>query len=143
MRPTEPASAGADEPRVWQSRTAPTCGSPAAPRDSPSSEAPSRWSVVSLPQWVVHHDERWFDAPLEFRPERWATWDGPEYAYFPFSGGPRHCIGMRFARTELRLLVATLARRFRVESLTDAPLDLVATANAVPDGPVGVRLHER
>jgi cytochrome P450 len=47
----------------------------------------------------------------------------PEYAYFPFSGGPRHCIGMRFARLELTLALAAVARRVVLEVTTDGPLD--------------------
>ena len=75
---------------------------------------------VSLAQWVVHRDPRWFDAPLEFRPERW---EGdllkrlPRFAYFPFGGGPRQCIGNNFAVMEASLLLATLAQQFRI-SLT-------------------------
>jgi cytochrome P450 len=100
-------------------------------------------TVVSLPQWVVHRDGRWYDDPETFAPERWTDWDGPEYAYFPFSGGPRHCIGMRFAELELRLVLGTLLRERRVESLTDRPLALTAAANAAPAEPVELRIHER
>jgi cytochrome P450 len=76
-------------------------------------------TFVVLPQFHVHTDERWWDAPLEFDPSRWdevadPPGDRPEYAYFPFGGGPRHCIGMRFARMELTLALATVARRCRV-----------------------------
>jgi cytochrome P450 len=100
-------------------------------------------AVVSLPQWVVHRDERWYDDPSTFDPGRWVDWDGPEYAYFPFSGGPRHCIGMRFAELELRLALGTLLRDWRVESLTERPLDLVASASAVPAESVRLRVHDR
>ena len=100
-------------------------------------------AIVSLPQWVVHRDERWYDDPLTFDPGRWVDWDGPEYAYFPFSGGPRHCIGMRFAELETRLVLGTLLRNWRVESLTEQPLDLVASATAAPADPVDLRVHER
>ncbi len=70
---------------------------------------------VSLAQWVVHRDPRWFDAPMEFRPERW---EGdllkrlPRFAYFPFGGGPRQCIGNNFAVMEAVLLLATIAQKF-------------------------------
>ena len=106
-------------------------------------------SVVSMPQWIVHHDERWYDEPLDFRPERWADKSGdtsrdrPEYAHYPFGGGPRHCIGMRFARMEAQLIVATIASEFAVESATDEPLDLTASANALPAEPVEVRFTQR
>ena len=74
-------------------------------------------TMLVLPQFAVQTDPRYFDDPETFRPERW---DGtledeiPDYAYFPFGGGPRHCIGMRFANLELRLALATLARNVDV-----------------------------
>ncbi|MGE3822004.1 MAG: cytochrome P450, partial [Isosphaeraceae bacterium] len=75
-----------------------------------------RGVTLWMSQWVIHRDPRWFDDPEAFRPERWA--DGlakrlPRYAYFPFGGGPRICIGDQFARMEAVLLLATIARRFR------------------------------
>jgi cytochrome P450 len=71
---------------------------------------------ISLAQWTMHRDPRWFDAPEEFRPERWE--DGlakrlPRFAYFPFGGGPRQCIGNAFALMEATLVLATIAQRFR------------------------------
>lgn len=80
-----------------------------------------------IPQWVVHRDERFWEDPETFDPARWeADTDRPEYAYFPFSGGPRHCIGMRFARLELAMALATMAPRVSIEvdpieELTFAP----------------------
>ncbi|MGB3683626.1 MAG: cytochrome P450 [Rubrobacteraceae bacterium] len=70
-----------------------------------------------ISQYVVHHDPRFFDNPDVFDPNRWT--DGlekrlPKYAYFPFGGGPRLCIGQSFARMEAALLLATIARKFRV-----------------------------
>jgi cytochrome P450 len=67
---------------------------------------------VMLPQWVIHRDERYWGTPETFDPSRWeGEPDRPEYAYFPFGGGPRHCIGMRFARLELALALATMVGR--------------------------------
>jgi cytochrome P450 len=73
--------------------------------------------IVILPTWVVHRDRRWFDDPDVFRPERW---EGdlarrlPRFAYFPFGGGPRQCIGTAFAMMEACLLLAAIARRFKL-----------------------------
>jgi cytochrome P450 len=70
--------------------------------------------------WSIQRDARWYDDPDAFRPERW---EGdlakklPRYAYFPFGGGPRFCIGQSFAQMEAVLLLATLARVFRAEVL--------------------------
>ena len=71
-------------------------------------------SLVILSQWVVHHDPRWWSEPEAFTPERWmAPTDRPKYAYFPFGGGTRVCIGEAFAWTEAILLLATIAQRWR------------------------------
>jgi cytochrome P450 len=78
----------------------------------------ARGTIVVIPTWVVHRDARWFDEPEAFRPERWADEPArplPRYAYFPFGGGPRQCIGNAFAMMEAVLLVATIAQRFRLE----------------------------
>src|ERR671923_1359708 len=77
---------------------------------------PARTSIFISP-WVVHRDARWFDRPEEFIPERWAGNAAqrlPKFAYFPFGGGPRMCIGNRFAMMEAVLLLACVARRFRL-----------------------------
>jgi len=76
-----------------------------------------------LPQWVVHRDERFWDDPERFDPSRWAeNADRPEYAYFPFSGGPRTCVGNDFARQELRLALATILDRVELDVAADGPL---------------------
>ena len=101
-------------------------------------------SIVTLPQWVVHRDERWFDDPDRFRPERWADdRDRPEYAYFPFGGGPRHCIGMRFALMEAKLVLATLAQNFAFEPGTEPPIDLSMRLTLQPSDPITVELTDR
>lgn len=67
-------------------------------------------------QWVTHRDARFFDEPDTFKPERWSGDQGeqlPKYAYFPFGGGPRQCIGNYFAMMEIVLLLATIGQRFR------------------------------
>jgi cytochrome P450 len=59
-----------------------------------------RGTTMLLPQWVVQRDARFFDEPERFRPERWGEErikTLPKFAYFPFGGGPRICIGNQFA----------------------------------------------
>jgi cytochrome P450 len=73
-------------------------------------------TTLVMSQWIVQRDARWFDAPEAFRPERWENDLAkrlPRYAYFPFGGGPRLCIGNTFAMMEATLLLATIAQRFR------------------------------
>ncbi|MBA3472101.1 MAG: cytochrome P450, partial [Rubrobacter sp.] len=72
-----------------------------------------------MSQWVMHRDPRYYDEPGKFRPERWgdgSTEGLPKYAYFPFGGGPRLCIGQSFAKMEAVLLLATIAQQFRLRS---------------------------
>jgi cytochrome P450 len=71
-------------------------------------------ALVITSQWIAHHDPRWWDEPNVFKPERWQLPSTrPRYAYFPFGGGSRICIGESFAWTEAILLLATIAQRWR------------------------------
>ena len=93
---------------------------------------------VTFQQWVLHRDPRLYDDPLEFRPGRWT--DGferelPAFAYFPFGGGPRRCIGDRFAMMEARLVLATMLQNWTVESTVDE-LSFAPSLTLRPDGPV-------
>lgn len=99
---------------------------------------------LMLSQWVLHRDERFWDRPTEFRPARWgADPDRPEYAYFPFSGGPRHCIGMQFARLELHLALATMVGRVEFEVTADEPLSLAPTLSLRPETELTATVRRR
>jgi len=73
---------------------------------------------VFMFQWATQRDGRFFADPAAFKPERW-TEDFeaqlPKYAYFPFGGGPRACVGASFAMMEMMLVLATIGRQFRLE----------------------------
>jgi cytochrome P450 len=73
-------------------------------------------SVVLMSPYAVHRDPRWFPDPLAFRPERWLEDDParPKFAYFPFGGGARVCIGERFAWMEGTLILAAIGQRWRL-----------------------------
>lgn len=74
-------------------------------------------SLVFLSQYVTHRDPRFFRDPSRFDPERWMAERRdalPQFAYFPFGGGARRCIGEGFARTVGVLLLATLAGAWRM-----------------------------
>jgi cytochrome P450 len=80
-------------------------------------------TTVFMPAYVIHRDPRWFNDPEAFRPQRWA--DGllqriPRYAYFPFGGGPRICIGNSFALMEATLVLAAIAQQYRLRLAPDA-----------------------
>ncbi|HZG82885.1 MAG TPA: cytochrome P450, partial [Brevibacillus sp.] len=73
--------------------------------------------TLMMSQYVMHRQEKYFEDPDEFRPERFAgdlLKRIPAYAYFPFGGGPRICIGNNFALMEAALLLATIAQRYRL-----------------------------
>lgn len=73
-------------------------------------------SQLLLSQWVTHHDARFFPNPETFDPDRWTTaQDLPRYAFFPFGGGPRVCIGNHFAMMEAIVVLAILVQRFRFD----------------------------
>jgi len=103
-------------------------------------------SGVSVSSWVVHRDPRWFADPLAFRPERW---DGdlqkrlPRFAYFPFGGGPRQCIGNAFALMEAQLLLATIAQKFRFRLIPDHPVVPQASITLRPKHGIRVVLESR
>jgi cytochrome P450 len=103
-------------------------------------------TTVYMSQWVIHRDPRFFDDPLAFRPERWAddlARKLPRYAYFPFGGGPRICIGNAFALMESTLLLATIAARFRVRLVKETPVVPLPTMTLRPVGGIAVTLEER
>jgi len=102
-------------------------------------------SGVSLSQWVVHRDPRWYEAPEEFRPERW---EGdllkrlPRFAYFPFGGGPRQCIGNSFAMMEAELLLAAIAQKFRLRLVPDQKVEPVASITLRPRHGIRMTLEQ-
>jgi cytochrome P450 len=74
--------------------------------------------VVLMSQYVMQRDPRFFDEPGRYLPERWTSEfmsQLPRGAYFPFSGGDRHCIGEGFAWQEALLILATVLERWRFE----------------------------
>jgi cytochrome P450 len=85
-------------------------------------QAVAAGDILIAPTWVVHRDRRWFEEPEAFRPERWAgdlAQRLPRFAYFPFGGGPRQCIGNSFAQMEAVLVLAAIAQRFRLSLMPD------------------------
>jgi cytochrome P450 len=103
-------------------------------------------SPVMVSQWVTQRDPRWFPEPERFSPERWA--DGPEgrlprFAYFPFGGGPRLCIGQSFALMEAALILATVAGRYRAEVVPGWTVTPQPSITLRPREGVRVTLRER
>ncbi|MUW15009.1 cytochrome P450 [Halorubrum sp. CBA1125] len=102
-------------------------------------------TAVTVQQWVLHRDPRFYERPDAFRPERWSEEfrdSLPRFAYFPFGGGPRRCIGENFAKLEARLVLATIAQECEFEAVTDE-LSLSPSITLRPDGAVKLRVRRR
>lgn len=105
-----------------------------------------RGETVMLSQWVTHRDPRHFAEPERFIPERWE--DGlegrlPRFAYFPFGGGQRLCIGQSFALMEATLIIAAIVRRFKLELLPGWKATPQASITLRPREGVRVTLRAR
>ena len=103
-------------------------------------------SAVMLSQWAVHRSPRYWDAPLEFDPDRWLderAEDRPRFAYFPFGGGPRFCIGKQLSMLEARLILGTVAQEYRLEYEGESPIDLRGSLTMHPQEPMSMRVVER
>ncbi|MCA1646544.1 MAG: cytochrome P450 [Chloroflexi bacterium] len=103
-------------------------------------------SIVLMSQAVMHRDARYFDDPESFRPERWM--DGlakrlPKYAYFPFGGGQRLCIGNAFALMESALLIGTIAQSYRFALAAAHPVQMHAALTLRPRNGMPMLLHQR
>jgi cytochrome P450 len=81
---------------------------------------------------------------MAFRPERFAgNDDRHRFAYFPFGGGPRRCIGQQFALVEGKLILATLAQRFRFDLVSDPDVDLSVSITTRPLDQIELRVGSR
>ncbi|MQA29378.1 MAG: cytochrome P450 [Luteitalea sp.] len=82
-------------------------------------------SIVIVSPYLTHHDERFFPEPDRFVPERWTPEfkaSLPPFAYFPFGGGARRCIGESFAWMELALAASRIAQRWRFSLVPNHPV---------------------
>ena len=103
-------------------------------------------SLVLVSPFVVQRDERYFVQPTQFDPERWAahaTSKRPEYAYIPFSAGPRSCLGEHLAWQEMVLLLATVAQRWRLRLLPGYPVELLPLISLRPRYGMPMRVEAR
>ncbi len=95
-------------------------------------------TTVLMSPWAMHRDPRYFDAPERFLPERWENGLEsrlPRFAYFPFSSGPRRCIGSSYATMEATIALATMLPRFKLSSTAEgqpAPSITLRPAGGMP-----------
>lgn len=103
-------------------------------------------SYIIMSQWVTHHDPRYYPDPFRFDPERWtpeAQAARPKYAYFPFGGGARICLGEHLAWLQGTLLLATLAQRWQLRLAPNHPVVLRQRINLRPKYGMRMTLEER
>jgi cytochrome P450 len=106
---------------------------------------PTGTTILIVP-WVLHRDPRYFSEPEAFRPERWMgnlARELPRFAYMPFGGGPRICIGQRFAMIEAILVLTTMAQGFTMEWQPDHKVTPFPSITLRPDGGIWLRIRTR
>ncbi len=103
-------------------------------------------AFIMTSQWAVQRLPQHFPCPDDFRPQRWLngeTTDLPRFAYFPFGGGPRICIGQNFALVEAILLLATIVQRFHLEPESGSELHPWPSMTLRPPQGIKMRLTAR
>lgn len=107
----------------------------------------AKGSLVLASQFVIHHDPRFWNDAEGFIPERWQTLSikeaGQKFIYFPFGGGVRRCIGEGFAWTEGILLLATIARQWRLRLVPEQKIGLNAMITLRPKFGMRMRCQNR
>jgi cytochrome P450 len=106
----------------------------------------SAGSSILMSQYLMHHDARYFPEPERFDPERWNPQEKakrPRFSYFPFGGGPRSCIGEPFAWMEGILVIATIARRWKMRIMPGHPVLLQPLVTLRPKYGMQMRLVDR
>ena len=101
---------------------------------------------LSMSPYIVQRDPRFYSQPDAFMPERWLAPEAdalPRFAYFPFGGGPRVCIGNRFAMMEAVLVLATMLQHVELANEPGYTLKLAPSVTLRPAGAVPVTTRQR
>jgi cytochrome P450 len=102
--------------------------------------------IVGIAPYVIHRLPEFWPDPERFDPERFSPENAanrPRFAYLPFGGGPRQCIGNTFALTEAQLIFATLVQRFYLKAVSERPLAIEPTVTLRPAGGLWMRVLNR
>ena len=105
-----------------------------------------RKTQVFMFQWATQRDPRFFTEPDAFQPDRWTeefTNSLPKYAYFPFGGGPRFCIGNTFALMEIMLVLGTIGQQLSLPLVPDHPVSILPAMSLRPKDGIKVTVTQR
>ena len=105
-----------------------------------------RGYTVLMSQWVNHRDPGYFPEPEEFRPERWENGLAkriPKFAYYPFGGGQRLCVGSSFALMEAAIILAAVGQRYRFTLDPDAVIGIKPQITLLPANGIPATLERR
>jgi len=105
-----------------------------------------RGYTVLMSQWVNHRDPKYFPDPEAFRPERWQHGLAkrlPKFAYYPFGGGQRLCVGNAFALTEAGIILAAVGQRYRFTLDPDAVIGIKPQITLMPANGIPATLQQR
>ncbi|MGC1178155.1 MAG: cytochrome P450, partial [Methyloceanibacter sp.] len=106
----------------------------------------AKGTEIAILPWVLHRHRTLWDDPDRFDPERFSGQNSatrPRFVYLPFGGGPRICIGAQLALTEVSLLVATLAQRYRLRLVPRRDIVLLHRVTLRPRDGIRMRLERR
>jgi cytochrome P450 len=102
-----------------------------------------RNASIFVSPYVTQRNPRYFERPEAFEPERWRTINPPKFAYFPFGGGAKMCIGEPFAKAEGVIVLAMLARSWRLALTDDGIVGPAPGMLLNPNRPILVRALNR
>ena len=102
--------------------------------------------MIIIAQWLIHRHRLLWDRPETFDPERFRPQASPSrhrFAYLPFGGGPRICIGAQFAIAEALMILALVAQRFRLSLMPGHPVEPVGLITLRPKHGLRMTLERR
>jgi cytochrome P450 len=100
-------------------------------------------STIAFSHYVTHHSPDLFPDPEKFRPERWVAAQPTPYEYLPFSAGPRICLGASFAMMELKIALAMMLQRYRLDLVPGARIDRKVAVTMSPRHGMPVTIHRQ
>jgi cytochrome P450 len=108
-------------------------------------ELPADTIVLVSPD-LIHHDPRFHSKPEIFNPHNWDDRPGgqhPRYEYFPFSEGPRSCIGQHYAWLEGVMVLASIAQSWQFKLVPDHPVKIDQLLNLRPKHGMKMQVSQR